>query len=240
MADLGLNPAISKMKAAKTAGEWYDAFNEFADLAYHSATNVWGPAARQEASGVAPTGLITAWAGPADANNNLQSPSTEWLICNGASVARSAQPDLFRVIGTAFGSASATTFNLPDLGRRVIIGKGGTKAEGSNGPDATLGATGGNESHVITEAELAEHHHDAGTGLTVTTDGAHSHTIRSWRNETGASGLTGPTANATGTTSSAGAHRHDITGNTNFTGAASPEAIPLYSKALVLTYIIKT
>ena len=240
MADLGHDAKIAALKAAKTAGEWYKALDDLLPDLYNSKQNSFGPAAKQEATGVAPTGMITAWAGPADSRGNLTAPSAEWLPCSGQSLSRTTYVNLFRVIGTAYGSASATTFSLPDLGRRVIIGKGGTKPAGSNGPATTLGATGGAESHVITAAQLAEHHHDAGSGLTVATDGAHSHGIRNTRSRTGADGLSVPTTNQQGTTSTAGLHRHSLEGNSDWTGAAAPEAITLYSKSLVMGFVIKT
>ena len=54
-----------------------------------------------------------------------------WLICAGQSVLRSAYPKLFAVIGTLYGSADGTHFNVPDLRGRVPGGKdnmGGTAA----------------------------------------------------------------------------------------------------------------
>lgn len=46
-----------------------------------------------------------------------------YLVCNGASVSRTTYANLFAVIGTNFGSGNgSTTFNLPDLRDRYIIG----------------------------------------------------------------------------------------------------------------------
>ena len=48
-----------------------------------------------------------------------------YLVCNGATVSRETYADLFAVIGTTFGSGDgSTTFNLPDLRNRYIIGAG--------------------------------------------------------------------------------------------------------------------
>ena len=48
-----------------------------------------------------------------------------YLVCNGANVSRTTYADLFAVIGTTFGEGdSSTTFNLPDLRDRYIIGAG--------------------------------------------------------------------------------------------------------------------
>src|SRR5688572_9140774 len=46
-----------------------------------------------------------------------------WLVCDGASVSRSAYPQLFAAIGTTWGSASAATFNVPDLRGRTVVGR---------------------------------------------------------------------------------------------------------------------
>lgn len=82
-----------------------------------------------------------------------------WLICNGAAVSRVTYADLFTAIGTTWGVGDgSTTFNLPNLARRVTLGVGGT-ATSTAFTGTTLGSTGGEEVHVQTEAELATHTH---------------------------------------------------------------------------------
>jgi hypothetical protein len=49
-----------------------------------------------------------------------------WLPCDGRSLVRTTYARLFAVIGTTYGSASGTTFNIPDLRGRATIGQGGT------------------------------------------------------------------------------------------------------------------
>jgi microcystin-dependent protein len=69
-------------------------------------------------SGSTMAGEITAWAGsvlPAGA-----------LWCDGASYNRTAYPALFARIGTAYGTASGTTFNVPDLRGVILRGVDGT------------------------------------------------------------------------------------------------------------------
>jgi len=49
---------------------------------------------------------------------------TGWLFCNGQAVSRTVESQLFAVLGTTYGAGNGTTtFNLPDLRGRVIIGK---------------------------------------------------------------------------------------------------------------------
>lgn len=53
----------------------------------------------------------------------FNTPPDGYLVCNGASVSRTTYADLFKAIGTTFGSGNgSTTFNLPDLRDRYIIG----------------------------------------------------------------------------------------------------------------------
>ena len=47
-----------------------------------------------------------------------------WLLCDGASVLRSTYAALFAKIGTAYGSADGTHFNVPDLQGRAPYGLG--------------------------------------------------------------------------------------------------------------------
>lgn len=111
-----------------------------------------------------PVGMIADYAG--------SSAPSSWLLCYGQDVSRTTYAELFTAIGTTYGSGNgSTTFTLPDCRGRVTAGKddmGGTSANrltnqtgGLNGD--TLGATGGSETHTLTEAQLAAHTHGAGT-----------------------------------------------------------------------------
>src|SRR5688572_3323423 len=94
-----------------------------------------------------PIGSITTYGGPA--------APTGWLICDGSTISRAAFSELFAVIGTAYGVGDgSTTFSLPNLTGRVPVGK-------NAGTFATLGATGGAETHLLTanESGIREHTH---------------------------------------------------------------------------------
>ncbi len=108
------------------------------------------------------TGLNTVPAGAVMPYAGASAP-TGWILCYGQAVSRSTYADLFTAISTTYGVGDgSTTFNLPDLRGRVAAGKddmGGASANrltnqsgGLNGD--TLGATGGSETHQLTEAEL--------------------------------------------------------------------------------------
>ena len=46
-----------------------------------------------------------------------------YLLCDGSAVSRTDYADLFTAIGTVYGAGDgASTFNLPDLSGRVVLG----------------------------------------------------------------------------------------------------------------------
>lgn len=78
-------------------------------------------------------------------------PPSKWLICDGAAVNRTTFADLFAEISTTFGVGDgSTTFNIPQLSQKSPIGVSGSYA---------LASTGGEETHVLTEAEMPAHTH---------------------------------------------------------------------------------
>jgi len=100
-----------------------------------------------------------------------------WLACYGQAVSRTTYADLFDTIGTTWGAGDgSTTFNVPDLRGRVTAGQDdmggvsanrltGTLTGGINGDN--LGATGGEEGHQLTTAELPAHNHPVPPAVTV-------------------------------------------------------------------------
>lgn len=91
------------------------------------------------------------------------SPSTAFALMYGQAISRTAYAALFAILGTTFGAGDgSTTFNIPDLRGRFIAGKddmGGAAASrltsGYFGASAaTLGATGGSQSHTLSLGEL--------------------------------------------------------------------------------------
>lgn len=85
-----------------------------------------------------------------------------WLRCDGASYSRTTYASLFAVVGTTFGSGDgSTTFNVPDLRLRFVVG-----VNGSN----PLGTTGGSSQVTLTTDQLPSHSHTV-------TDPGHTHTL---------------------------------------------------------------
>lgn len=93
------------------------------------------------------------------------SPNPNWLACDGSSLLRADYPDLFTVIGTAYGSVDGTHFNLPDLRGRAQIGIG----TGSGLSPRALGDSLGEEQHTLTQAEMPSHSHSYGGTLLTST-----------------------------------------------------------------------
>jgi len=83
------------------------------------------------------------------------SPVLGWLACDGSSLLRTDYPELFTVIGTSYGFADGSHFNLPDLRGRAAIAMG----TGTGLSPRSLGDSVGEESHVLTVGELAGHAH---------------------------------------------------------------------------------
>lgn len=77
---------------------------------------------------------------------------TGWLLCDGSAVSRTTYSELFTVIGTTYGTGDgSTTFNLPDLRNRFMVGAG---------DEYELNDKGGEKAHALTVDELAHHRHD--------------------------------------------------------------------------------
>lgn len=100
-----------------------------------------------------------------------------WLACNGATVLRATYPSLAAAcIGGACGSGDGvTTFTLPDGRGRALIGAG----QGPGLANRVIGQTIGEESHLLSIAEMPSHSHgvnDPGHGHGVN-DPGHTHIL---------------------------------------------------------------
>ena len=83
----------------------------------------------------------------------------KWLECLGQSLLRADYPDLFTAIGTKWGAADGDHFSLPNLRRKVLVGRDDT-APGAGCYDMRTVAGGcGEEKHTLTTCEMPCHDH---------------------------------------------------------------------------------
>jgi microcystin-dependent protein len=85
-------------------------------------------------------------------------PGFEFMLCTGTSLLRAEYPILFSALGgtsSPFGFADSSHFNIPDYRGRTLIGSG----TGSGLSARVLGATGGEETHVLSVNEMPSHNH---------------------------------------------------------------------------------
>lgn len=160
-----------------------------------------------------------------------------WLLCDGSSYSTSQYPALFAAIGYTFGG-SGSTFNVPDRRGRVAVGTG----QGSGLTNRVLGATGGEETHILTGAESGTPVH--GHGIT---DPQHGHSVMGDAN--GSDAVVGIDAGAasdngvyTNGTNGLPLIQHSSTGISvnNATAASAASAHNNMQPFLVATAIIKT
>ena len=132
-------------------------------------------------------GTVSMWSGTASSVPN------GYLLCDGSAVNRVTYTALFNAIGTAHGAGDgSTTFNLPNLRNRFVVGEGTSYA---------LAATGGSADATLV---------------------SHSHNVNGNTNNTGDHGHSGNTSNTgdhshSGNTNNTGGHSH----NTNTAGGHS-------------------
>lgn len=77
------------------------------------------------------------------------------LLCHGQALLIDDYPELFNVVGHKFGFSGSLSFVLPDL--RIKFALGAT--DSISQPQYALAQTGGEETHQLTETELANHSH---------------------------------------------------------------------------------
>jgi microcystin-dependent protein len=80
-----------------------------------------------------------------------------WAFCNGALLSIAQNTALFSLLGTQYGGDGQTTFALPDLRGRSMIGNG----QGPGLAPYVNGETGGTENTTLTVQSLPLHTHSA-------------------------------------------------------------------------------
>lgn len=140
---------------------------------YDSGNDEWMLHGYYSAPSALPLGSILPYTGST-------APTSNFVLCYGQAISRTTYASLFTLVSTTYGAGDgSTTFNVPDLRGRVIAGydsMGGSSANRLTNQSGgiqgdTIGATGGSETHTLTEAQLASHTHTASV-----TDPGHTHT----------------------------------------------------------------
>ncbi len=111
-------------------------------------------------SSAIPVGTIVAYATSAP-------PPGGWAYCNGAAISRSANPNLFSLIGTTFGAGDgSTTFNVPSIIDKTIVMFSNL---------FTFNQVGGEENHTLALAEIPNHNHGYSQTAHSHSDSGHGH-----------------------------------------------------------------
>lgn len=80
----------------------------------------------------------------------------DWALCQGQLLQINTYQALYSLLGTTYGGDGRTTFGIPDLRGRLVIGTGTVTPTTSA---YALGQTGGVTSVTLTEAQLPAHTH---------------------------------------------------------------------------------
>lgn len=175
-------------------------------------------------------GAVQWWAGSGDPAGGY------WLVCDGRALDRTTYAALYAVCGTTYGAGNGvTTFNIPNLAERVIVGKAPAQSLIPQYNCTVLGAAIGEGKHTLTLAEAP-----MGQFTFNWSDLGHSHTEQ-FANGTGGAGAGAQNINSTGAVSASGPSTStNQTGITaSITDHAGGQAHNIVQPGLVLTPIIR-
>ena len=136
-----------------------------------------GSASVTQKAGLTPVGSIIAY--------GSTTVPTGWLACDDSAVSRTTFSVLFAVLGTSYGAGNgSTTFNVPDLRDRMVMGKGtnnstmGASSTGASGSFVVATAS-GSASLTKTTGTFATSAKDSSqaSALTNVTAGGHTHNV---------------------------------------------------------------
>lgn len=141
-----------------------------------------------------PSGLISMYGGA--------SAPAGYLFCDGSSYLRATYANLFTAIGTTYGSADGTHFNVPDMRGRIPAGVGTGTGGGASGTGLPTGGSAltavalstwkGEETHTLITTEMPSHTHTTsygnGSGGSLLEGGANSLLVSPASGSTGGDG----------------------------------------------------
>ena len=111
-------------------------------------------------------------------------PPSGWMFCQGQQLQLRNYQALFAILGTRYGGDGSTTFNLPDLRGAVPIQQGQYQTTAY-----ALGQKGGNQTVILTSAQMPTHTHAITGGTTTPINGTFTATMSV--NNTAGSGTIG-------------------------------------------------
>lgn len=86
-----------------------------------------------------------------------------WSYCNGALISIRTNTALFSILGTTYGGDGITTFGLPNLSGRSVVGAG----QGAGLSNYDLGQKTGTNTTTLTLLNLPPHTHTAGGNIVI-------------------------------------------------------------------------
>lgn len=186
---------------------------------------------------------------------------TGYLLCDGTAVSRSTYSALFALISTTYGVGDgSSTFNVPNVQSRFVIGKSGSYALGSTGGATSTSFTpSGNvavsvNNHTLTLSQIPSHNHSASTSVsgTVTLSNMRNQFFgspfsgsinRVWGQNAGPvsssnsyASFSGSGSTSIGNAGGGGSHNHGASGS--FSGSSG--SVNILNSYISLNYIIKT
>ena len=100
--------------------------------------------------GISPVGSITMYGG--------QTAPSGWHLCNGTALNRTTYTSLFNIIGTTYGAGNgSTTFELPNMNGRFVVGTGyiiDDSSQGGHNQTYSLGDKAGTQKHKMIQNEI--------------------------------------------------------------------------------------
>ena len=164
-------------QAAKTGLNVFDQSTKYAPVAANLICQSTIQGTDTDVAPLMPAGSIIAWPTAA--------APTGWQLCDGSAINRTTYAALFALISTTYGVGNgSSTFNVPDLGDRVIAGKGANNAIAAGGPkmfsnhitptvSATPSATTGTSSVSVGSKDAG-----SATVISALTFAGHTHDVR--------------------------------------------------------------
>lgn len=149
-----------------------------------------------------------------------------WAFCQGQTINIASNTALFSILGTTYGGNGTTTFMLPNLQGRKVVGVG----SGPGLSSYALGQAGGSETVTLTASQMPAHVHQM--QLTATTKssedgGNESAPAGSWY-----------AGNGTGYSETSNARMMPYNANVNMSSVGSDTPYEILQPYLSLNYII--